>query len=113
MPILDLLSRTQAHLLKTCVSINRETASVHIRGFMGLFPQQVLKLPDKAPCETLASAVIPDTASKVLSPKCHILFTGGTTRWYVSLKARHLVPQFLLFTPHRFHVSQAGPELTT
>lgn len=88
-------------------------ASVHIRGFMGLFPKQVLKLPDEAPCETLASVAIPDTASKFLSPNCRISFTGSTTHRYVSLKARHLVPQFLLlFTPHRFHVSQAGPELT-
>lgn len=112
-PILDLLSRTQAHLLKTCASINRETASIHIRGFMGLFPKQVLKLPDEAPCETLASAVIPDTASKVLSPKCRVPFSGSTTHQHVSLKARHPVPQFLiLFIPHRLHVSQAGPELT-
>lgn len=111
-PILDLLSPTQTHLLKTCASINRETASVHIRGFMGLFPKQVLKLPEEAPCETLASAVNPDTASKVRSPKCRISFTGSTTHRYISLKARHLVPQFLLlFTPHRFQVSKTGPEL--
>lgn len=108
-PILDLLSPTQTHLLKTCASINRETASVHIRGFMGLFPKQVLKLPEEAPCETLASAVNPDTASKVRSPT----FTGSTTHRYISLKARHLVPQFLLlFTSHRFQVSKTGPELT-
>lgn len=47
-------------------SMNRELANVHISGFMRkeLFLKQDLKLTDEAPCETMASAAIPDTSGQ-------------------------------------------------